>query len=753
MSEKRTRRRFERRAKGLPYGGTELGSKVLSYNFVPFSDYMRSKAAPKPPAGLERVVQQLSSDDLAFAALGPLLHQIDVGWDERDRSALMKVHKAVGKALRDRAELRDLLMHDKKAHDRIAKAANKHREFAGARKQHPTWKYRVLEWQESDYCYAGIWLVDCAMMALDFFDLDERGFPKTADHHKAAVDQLREELTYRDPIFLPCLKPPNPWKGWRNRINPGERISATFVRNHPSAEKAITTAFKRREQGLEFLHVDAVNALQTVPWKINERMIPVVRRFAGMKVGVDGVQVGRGVDGVQVGKRIDEDRVKSDVAVAQWLAKHDRFYLPHNCDSRGRIFPIPDFNYQREDHVRALFWFANGKPIGASEGTNPNFAATKAALDLLKAHVANMAGQKDDLLLRIKWTNESRPMIERIAHDPIGTIAEWQSFPEPFSFVAGCMELAGAWKEGASFVTRLPVLSDATCSGVQHLSALAGDEETGRRVNLGDSDTRQDIYQDITNKVIKQLEAIRDTNECAAWWLADSRVKRALIKRPASTFGYSATVDGMSKQIIEAYRNMRNGAEPWRKHAVLLAKIVMDVSKRTMPKCEKVMKLIRGLAKDCFDKGLPLEWRSPSGFPVSSADYEPNIVEVKSLLRGERVRYRVGSGYKEELKKRGCLDAAAPNFVHSMDAAHMVATINDLVGLGITDVLGIHDCWGSLAPDALDILGRVRHQFELLYRHPNWLRVLCGYAESNVTLPDRGSLDWFAPKINDHMTT
>ena len=170
MSGKRTRERFKRRAKGLPYGATELGSKVLSYNFVAFSDYMRSRDAPKPPAGLERVVRQLDPDDLALAALGPLLHQIDVGWDERDRSALMKVHLAVGKALRDRAELRDLLKHDKKAHDRIAKAANKHREFVRARKQHPTWKYRVLNWQESDCCYAGIWLVDCAM-ALDFFVL------------------------------------------------------------------------------------------------------------------------------------------------------------------------------------------------------------------------------------------------------------------------------------------------------------------------------------------------------------------------------------------------------------------------------------------------------------------------------------------------------------------------------------------------------------------------------------------------------
>jgi DNA-directed RNA polymerase len=758
MSEKRTRRRFERRAKGLPYGATELGSKVLSYNWVALSDYMRSPDAPKPPTGLETIVRQLDPDDLAFAALGPLLHQIDSGWDWKDPSARMQIHLAVGKALRDRAELRDLLMDDKKAHDRIRNAANKHRAFAREHKHHPAWKYRVLNWQESDCCRAGIWLVDCAM-ALDFFEPDEKGFPQIAEEHKAAIDQLREELTYRDPIFLPSFKPPKPWTGWRNRLNDGERISATFVRNCPSAEKAITTAFKRREQALrgngsvlhEFRHVDAVNALQAVPWKINERMVPVVRRFAGIE-DVDGKQVGKGIDGKVVGKRVNGGRVRHDVATAKWLAKHGQFWLPHNCDFRGRIFAIPDFNFQREDHVRALFLFANGKPIGASEETNPRFAATRASLDLLKVHVANMAGIKGDHLPRIGWVNERRDLIERVAQDPIGTIAEWQHFPEPFSFVAGCMELAGAWKEGASFDTHLPVLSDATCSGVQHLSALAGDEETGRRVNLANSDTRQDLYQDITNRVIAELATIKDTNECAAWWLADARVNRGLLKRPISTFGYSATIRGMRDQIVEAYRDKHDLAEPRDKCANLLAKIVMTEAKRAMPKCAEVMKFIRGLAKYRFDKGLPLKWRSPLGFPVSSAEFKPNVVVVDSPLRGERVRYRIADGYKQELNKRGCLDAAAPNFVHSMDAAHMVATINDLVTKEITDVVGVHDCWGSLATDALVTHRTIRAQFDMLYKS-DWLRVLCRHAESDIVPPDRGSLDWFDPQSSEYATT
>jgi hypothetical protein len=40
------------------------------------------------------------------------------------------------------------------------------------------------------------------------------------------------------------------------------------------------------------------------------------------------------------------------------------FYLTYNCDKRGRVYPIPHFNYGREDHVRALFNFKNGARAG-----------------------------------------------------------------------------------------------------------------------------------------------------------------------------------------------------------------------------------------------------------------------------------------------------------------------------------------------------------------------------------------------------
>ena len=78
MTEERTRRRFERRARGRLYVAADLGRDVCGQILPELSKYMRSDA-PKPPAGLETAVRQLSADDLALAALGPLLHQSTLG--------------------------------------------------------------------------------------------------------------------------------------------------------------------------------------------------------------------------------------------------------------------------------------------------------------------------------------------------------------------------------------------------------------------------------------------------------------------------------------------------------------------------------------------------------------------------------------------------------------------------------------------------------------------------------------------------
>jgi len=458
-------------------------------------------------------------------------------------------------------------------------------------------------------------------------------------------------------------------------------------------------------------HVDGVNALQSVAWTINTAMIPVVDRLAGV-----------------IGKKVSKLLVAHDVATANMLGGA-KFYVPMNCDFRGRVYGIPHFNFQREDHVRALFQFAQGMQIGED------------GLDWLMIHVANCgnfgAVRKRPWDERIAWTQSQRSMIEQTASDPLATVDWWRDADEPFSFVAGCIELAAAWEAGPNYLTRLPVCFDGSCSGVQHLAMMMRDEGTARLVNLSASEEPQDIYQHITDYVIAQLKA--DGGEHADWWLW-AGIDRKLVKRPAMTFGYSVTVYGMKEQLVEVYREQNDGAEPTKAAAWYLAKCIMTAAEKVMRRPAEAMKFIRKLAEEAADKGKPLEWTSPTGFPWSNLYCKPNVKTIHLELRGEYVRHNIGIGFEPGIVKRDAMAAAAPNFVHALDASHLIRVVNAACNVGVTNIAVVHDSFGCLAPQARKLLRTIRTQLAELYSQ-DVLADLRDAAGSSEPLPTKGSLD------------
>ena len=472
---KATRARFERRERNRkgrkrPFATTDLGRKVLGQIIPPLAEYIASGQRP-PPQGLETVVRQhdkLPPDQLALIAVAALLNKIDTGWDPKDKSAQLKICLAIGNDLRDQLEMRRLLGECPAAHKYVERAKSRQRAI---------WRFRRLDWSQVDLARAGGWLLDCAVCFSDFFELDEKGFPRITPHHQAAVDRLREELIDAYPYYLPLLAPPPDWKSWRTHYE--RRIFATFVRdNHPDTVAEIKAAFadgSMRQHG--------VNAIQRVPFVINEAILPVVRRFALELAKADA-------GGGSFDEEMTSNLIKCDLGTAEFLAKRGRFWTPCNIDTRGRLYGLPHFSFQREDHVRSLFLFAEGEPINNE-------------LRWLEAAAAGHFGNRRTWEERSDWAIENRELIRAVASDPIGTFDRWREADDPFSFVAVCMELCAAEKD-RNYITRFPVLVDGSCNGIQHLALMTRDEEAGRLVNLTD-DTIQDLYSTVEDKVRERL--------------------------------------------------------------------------------------------------------------------------------------------------------------------------------------------------------------------------------------------------------
>jgi DNA-dependent RNA polymerase len=143
-------------------------------------------------------------------------------------------------------------------------------------------------------------------------------------------------------------------------------------------------------------HVAGVNNLQRVPLTLDPVMVDLADSFAVRLMGRGGEK-----------RRLDKIRVGYDISTARYL-RDRRFWLSYHCEWRGRIMANQDLNMAREDHVRSLFRFANGKPLG------------KDGLFWLQVHCANCEGSTDkkSWRQRVAWCVGNRSKIEAIAAAP-----------------------------------------------------------------------------------------------------------------------------------------------------------------------------------------------------------------------------------------------------------------------------------------------------------------------------------------------
>jgi DNA-directed RNA polymerase len=374
--------------------------------------------------------------------------------------------------------------------------------------------------------------------------------------------------------------------------------------------------------------------------------------------------------------------IKRDVDTAEFLARQGKFWTPCNIDTRGRLYGLPHFSFQREDHVRSLFLFAEGEPIGNE-------------LRWLEAAAAGHFGNRRTWEERSDWAIENRELIRAVAADPIGTFDRWREADDPFSLVAVCMELCAAEK-GRNYITRFPVLIDGSCNGIQHLALTTRDKEAGRLVNLTDADEIFDLYRTVEDRVRERLAESDDVE--AGWWLDRDRLSRALIKTPAMAFSYGITESGAMKKIVEEYKRSFGSEDGLAKRAYYLACLVLQVSCEMLPRPAAAMEYMRGLTDYCTEQGKPLHWISPTGLPIGNRYYKSNTSTVEMKIRGVRVSYRVADGWSSEIVRRAARNSAPANFVHSQDAAHLMRSVNAAAQNGITNVVCVHDCFGSTAP-------------------------------------------------------
>jgi DNA-directed RNA polymerase len=267
-----------------------------------------------------------------------------------------------------------------------------------------------------------------------------------------------------------------------------------------------------------------------------------------------------------------------------------------------------------------------------------------------------------------------------------------------------------------------------------------------------------DIYLDLAKRVGQQ-SLVEDDRWADYWrkefeWLGERGIRK-LFKPPVMTFAYNVTEPGMVRQIYDEYfelllkhnrpypqlLNAKGKPDPGRYG--YLAKKARAAAMKLLPKPAAVMRYLGALVANQTYQNLCLECVSPTGFVWGNRYHLPRLKTVNMFSGGERMQYRVAEGCRPIVDQEA-IRKAAPNFVHSMDAAHLIRVVNAATAEDI-ETLTVHDCFACLAPDAERFNRIIRVELAMLYAGQDHLRTLRDRASAPIlpmiNPPEYGSHD------------
>jgi DNA-directed RNA polymerase, mitochondrial len=627
------------------------------------------------------------------------------------------------------------------------------------------------------------------------------------------LSSLEDASAWLDPLHRPMVVMPRRWEDldtgcyYDERAKRTVKLVRTFNKDH---RRLIRAAIK---SGQMQYALDAINAIQETPWAINTKVLEVVKQAYERDIYIPGLPKKTSIpvppklepevwdkmgekekkghrlhlSGIhEQNRRILSERsvMDRDLEIAEELALYDRFYLPQNMDFRGRVYPIPHFNNQRSDHIKGLFKFADGLPLG--EG----------GAFWLAVHLANCGDfekvSKKSFDDRIKWVQDNEQDILDVAADPLGTILWWGEADSPFCFLAACLEYAEWVESGRSenYISYLPVALDGSNSGLQHYSASMRAEKEAGLVSLTPSDKPMDLYQIVADRVRDEIVADLDNSDEFIRKLAqvalDNGVTRSLVKRNVMTYAYSSAQFGFRNQIIEdTIRPMdtlvmigKRTHNPYEieidgkkdggfKVANYLAGKIYRAVTATVSKAQEGMDFFKSVAGVLAHEELPLVWTNPVGMPImhkySVWDvkrvelfmFDKSVKVVKATSKEgdntlQRIRTQIRTKPSSKIDKHKARSAVAPNVIHSMDAAHLLLTVLSAKDEGYAHFSLIHDSFGTHAGNTERFFQIIREAFVEMYEAYDPFEEILDAAkevlsdkaiESLPKAPEKGSFD------------
>lgn len=602
------------------------------------------------------------------------------------------------------------------------------------------------------------------------------------DFVKLLITQPAEHLIAKQ---LPMVCPPQPWKGFRDGGYLESKQPFLRIKHGETAQKDYAVAAAGRGD-LDQLFA-GVDVLGQTGWRINkdvfsvmleawnsgeevanlpplDKVFPKIERPGENSTPTDRWEwfsKMRAVDNEKNG--IHSNRCFQNFQMEIAKAYLDQtFYLPHNVDFRGRAYPIPPYlNQMGADNCRGLLLFDQGRELGAD------------GLRWLKIHLSNVYGyDKASLSDRAQFPLDHLDEIYDSVRNPLGGKRWWLGAEDPWQCLSTCFELTNALdsSDPTAYISRLPVHQDGSCNGLQHYAALGGDLAGARQVNLEPGDKPADVYSGVCELVKAEIkEDAAKGHELAK--MLEGRVTRKVVKQTVMTNVYGVTFLGairqVRKQVEELIPEIETAGMSGKASSYIARKIFKglgalftgaheiqywlgDCANRISTSIspaqqEKIYEEVffskhraripsvrktNSKSKQVYESGTfrsPVIWTTPLKLPV---------VQPYRINKGQRIRTNLQSimlaqpSAADSVNKRKQLQAFPPNFIHSLDATHMILSALKANELGLS-FSAVHDSFWTHAADvdtlsvllrdafirmhSDDIVGRLAAEFNKRY--------------------------------------
>ncbi|WMM94885.1 RNA polymerase [Roseobacter phage CRP-804] len=742
----RFHKRHDRAVEKRFFGESVVGTSILRKIITPFAaaidqwaDHALSGKAGRRHIAALLVKEFADTDAMAYIFAKNVINSVPMLQHKQGSASRTGVILTATAAIHDELRLRFFEENHKSIFRSIMKDCDtrnlpRHRRKEVYKKQ---FKYMQIEWQAENWTtsnrvHLGITLLEILKDVTGMIKFGELRMSNgkrraVVDATQEMIEMMQERLQNMEemfPIYYPMVVKPQPWS---NDQLIGSAYLTSNVKPYKLIKRAKINYLSELENTDITVTINAVNALQETPWRVNSEMLEALRFVYENSMQIDKLPPANDLPLPPMPKNIEKGTteyarnmamcaqvhqtnrkfISKRLTLLQVIGLAERFkqfpeiYFPHDLCSRGRAYPKPQYlNPQGPAYVRSLLEFADGKPVETME-----------QVEFIAIAGANAYGHdKLPLKERIQWAWDNEDMFVQIA-DNWREDLRWTKADSPFEFLRFCLEWRGLNDEGVGYISHLPINFDATCSGLQHFSALLKDKVGGFNVNLTSHPERQDIYGAVAREAKKRIEADLDHPEKAALAKAalELKVDRKLTKRPVMIVPYSGTFKACMRYVTDHYMELKdNGvAMPLTEEDIqyrlvpYVSRHVWDSIGETVIAAREAMDWITKIARLVTknDKPLPFMWSTPTGFVVQQAKYhmDKNVVQTRFDGRLIKVDFLTDSKTLDSNKNAQSL---SPNFIHSMDAAHLQLTINKAQKSGRDMSFSmIHDSFGVHAAD------------------------------------------------------